>query len=142
MWCGSLYIEILIALADGKGGVRSQQFMPQDLGQEDIVGHVLGLEAVAADCAVAAEVARFPGKVALAEGERHGLHIELRTAMPLVCGEGTDFRPPINASHQIPTHRFGENYASWERVNTVLPKWNQLALIKKLSHKRSHSISE
>ena len=44
--------------------------MPQDLGQEDVVGHVLRLEPVAADGAVgAAQVARFPGKVALAEGD-------------------------------------------------------------------------
>ena len=43
--------------------------MPQDLGQEDIVGHVFGLEEVAADCSVcAAEVARFPGFVQRAEG--------------------------------------------------------------------------
>jgi hypothetical protein len=93
MWCGSLYIEILIALADGKGGVRSQQFMPQDLGQEDIVGHVLGFEAVAADCAVAAEVARFPGKVALAEGE---LDLVVKSVLggdmgALGIGIGTDF---------------------------------------------------
>jgi hypothetical protein len=40
-------IEILIALPDG--GVRSQQFMPQDLGQEDVVGHVLRLKLLAAD---------------------------------------------------------------------------------------------
>ena len=44
--------------------------MPEDLGQEDVVGHVLRLEPVAADGAVgAAQVARFPGKVALAEGD-------------------------------------------------------------------------
>ena len=44
--------------------------MSEDLGQEDVVGHVFGLEAVAADRAVgAAEVAWFPGKVALAEGD-------------------------------------------------------------------------
>ena len=75
-------------------------------------------------------------------GYRHGLHIELRTTMPLMCGEGTDFRQPTNASHQIPNHRSGEKYARWERANTVLPQCNRIALIKRLSHKRSHSISE
>jgi hypothetical protein len=35
--------------------------MPQDLGQEDVVGHVFWFEPVAADGAVgAAQVARFP----------------------------------------------------------------------------------
>jgi len=40
----------------------------EDLGQEDVVGHVFGFEAVAADGFVgAAEVARFPGLVEGAE---------------------------------------------------------------------------
>jgi hypothetical protein len=44
--------------------------VPQDLGQEDVVGHVLWLKLLAADGSVGgAQVARFPGKVALAEGE-------------------------------------------------------------------------
>jgi hypothetical protein len=54
-------IEILVALPDGKGGIRSQEFVPQDLGQEDVVGHVLGFKLVAADGSVGeAQVARFP----------------------------------------------------------------------------------
>lgn len=44
--------------------------MSQDLGQEDVVGHVFGLKLLAADGSVgASQVARFPGKVALAEGD-------------------------------------------------------------------------
>ena len=43
---------------------------PRISAKKDIVGHVFWLELVAADRSVgAAEVARFPGKVALAEGE-------------------------------------------------------------------------
>jgi hypothetical protein len=75
-------------------------------------------------------------------GYRHGIRIQLRTAMPLGCGGGTDFRQLIKASHHMPNHRSGDEYAGWEHVNTVLPHWNQIALIKRLSHKRSHSISE
>ena len=59
----SLYdIEILIALPHGKRCVRSQEFMAEDLGQEDVAGHVSGLEEVAADSSVgASQVAWFPG---------------------------------------------------------------------------------
>ena len=65
-----LNVEILVALPDRESGGAWQEFVSQDLGQEDIVGHVPGLEAVAADGGVgAAQVARFPGKVALAEGD-------------------------------------------------------------------------
>ena len=70
MWCGSLNKEILVALPDRQGGGARQEFVAEDLGHEDVVGHVFGLEAVAADSGVGrAQVARFPGKVALAEGE-------------------------------------------------------------------------
>jgi hypothetical protein len=47
-----LNVEILVALPDRESGGAWQEFVSQDLGQEDIVGHVLGLETVAADCAV------------------------------------------------------------------------------------------
>ena len=54
-------IEILITLAYRKRCVRSEEFMPEDLGQEDVVGLVFGFEEVAADGSVgASEVARFP----------------------------------------------------------------------------------
>ena len=43
---------MLIALPDGKGCVRSQEFMAEDLGQEDVVGLILGFELVAADSSV------------------------------------------------------------------------------------------
>jgi hypothetical protein len=36
----------------GKRRIRSQQFVPQDLAQEDVVGLVSGLEEVAADGSV------------------------------------------------------------------------------------------
>jgi hypothetical protein len=46
----------------------------EDLGEEDIVGLVLGLEPVATDGAVgAAEVSGFPGLVKGAEGGGHVL---------------------------------------------------------------------
>ena len=41
-------IEIFITLSYRQRGVRSQQFMPQDPGQEDVVGHVNSFEFVAA----------------------------------------------------------------------------------------------
>src|ERR1700752_3114097 len=40
-------IEILITLPDGKGCIRSQQLMAEDLGQEDVVGLVSGFKLVA-----------------------------------------------------------------------------------------------
>jgi hypothetical protein len=55
-------VKILITLSYGKGGIRPQEFMAEDLGEEDIVGLVFGFELVATDGAVgAAEVAWFPG---------------------------------------------------------------------------------
>ena len=48
--------------------------MPEDLGEEDVVGLVLRFEAVAADGGVgASEVAWFPGCVERAEGGRNVL---------------------------------------------------------------------
>jgi hypothetical protein len=37
-------IKILITLPYGEGCVRSQEFMVEDLGEEDMVGDVLGFE--------------------------------------------------------------------------------------------------
>jgi hypothetical protein len=55
-------IQILVTLPHGKGCIWPQELMAEDLGEEDIVGHVLWFEAVAADGAVgASEVAWFPG---------------------------------------------------------------------------------
>jgi hypothetical protein len=45
-------IKILITLSYGEGCVRSQEFMTEDLSEKDIVGLVLGFEAVAVDGAV------------------------------------------------------------------------------------------
>jgi hypothetical protein len=42
-------VKILITLADRKGCIRSQEFMAEDLCEEDIVGLVLGFELVATD---------------------------------------------------------------------------------------------
>ena len=65
-----LNIEILVALPDGERGGARQEFVAEDLGHEDVGCHILRLELVAADSGIgAAEVARFPGKVALAEGD-------------------------------------------------------------------------
>ena len=62
-------VEILITLSYRKRCVRSQEFVAEDLGQEDVVGLVFGFELVAADGAVcAAEVAWFPGFVQRTEG--------------------------------------------------------------------------
>jgi hypothetical protein len=62
-------VKVLIGLPDGKGGVRPEEFMAEDLSQEDVIGVVRGFEAMAADGGVgAAEVARFPGLVGRAEG--------------------------------------------------------------------------
>jgi hypothetical protein len=61
-------IKILIALPDGESGIRPEEFMAEDLGQEDVIGVVFGFELVAADSSVgAAEVAWFPGLVRRAE---------------------------------------------------------------------------
>jgi len=61
--------EILIALPHGKRSIRPQELVAEDLGEEDVVGHILWFEHVAADGAVSrAEVARFPGLVQRAEG--------------------------------------------------------------------------
>ena len=57
-------VKILITLPDGEGCVRSEEFMAEDLCEEDIVGLVLRFEAVAADGGVgAAQVSWFPGFV-------------------------------------------------------------------------------
>ena len=62
MGSGLSNVKILITLPYGEGCVRSEEFMAEDLGEEDIVGLVFGFELVAADGAVgAAEVAGFPG---------------------------------------------------------------------------------
>jgi hypothetical protein len=56
-------IKILITLSHGEGCVRSQEFMAKDLGEEDIVGDVLGFELVATVGAIGgAEVAGFQGR--------------------------------------------------------------------------------
>ena len=70
-------------------------------------------------------------------GYRHGIHIELRSPVPLVCRAATDFREPMMANHRIPNHLSGEKHPSCERVNTILPQWNCVALIKRLSHRSS-----
>ena len=55
-------VKILVTLADRDGCVRSQEFVAEDLCEEDIVGLVFGFEAVATDGAVGgSEVAGFPG---------------------------------------------------------------------------------
>jgi len=72
-------IEILITLSYGKRCVRSQEFMAEDLGQEDVVGLVSWFKLVAADSSVGvAQVARFPGFVQRAESGGNVLR-ELRT---------------------------------------------------------------
>jgi hypothetical protein len=51
----------------------------EDLGEEDVIGLVMGFEEVAADGGVgAAEVARFPGFVQSAEGGKRTLGVEGR----------------------------------------------------------------
>ena len=61
-------IEILIALSYRKRCVRPQEFVAEDLGQEDVVGLVFWFEEMGADGAVCASpVARFPGSVQRAE---------------------------------------------------------------------------
>ena len=55
-------IKILITLSHGKRCIWPEELMPEDLGEEDIVGLVFGFELVATDGAVgASEVAWFPG---------------------------------------------------------------------------------
>ena len=61
-------IEILVALADGEGSGAWEEFMAEDFSDEDVLGHVYGFKAVAADSGVgASQVAWFPGKVQGAE---------------------------------------------------------------------------
>ena len=62
-------VKILITLPDRKGCVRSQEFMAEDLSEEDIVGLVFRFELVATEGAVgASQVAGFPREVEGAEG--------------------------------------------------------------------------
>jgi hypothetical protein len=62
-------VKILITLAYGEGSVWSEEFMTEDLCEEDIVGLAFGFELVAADGAVgASEVTWFPREVEGAEG--------------------------------------------------------------------------
>jgi hypothetical protein len=66
---GHSNVKILITLPDRKRCVRPEEFMTEDLGEEDIVGLVFGFELVATDGAVgASEVAGFPRQVEGAEG--------------------------------------------------------------------------
>jgi hypothetical protein len=70
--------NILVTLPHGKGCIWPQEFLAEDLGEEDIVGHVLWFEAVAADGSIgASEVAWFPGLVKRAEGGRNVLALKL-----------------------------------------------------------------
>jgi len=62
-------IEILVALPDGEGSGPWEEFMAEDFSDEDVLGHVYGFKAVAADSGVgASQVAWFPGLVQGAEG--------------------------------------------------------------------------
>jgi hypothetical protein len=62
-------VKILITLAYGKGCVWAEEFMTEDLCEENIVGLVFGFEPVATDGAVgAAQEAGFPRQVEGAEG--------------------------------------------------------------------------
>jgi hypothetical protein len=45
-------VKILITLSYGEGCIWSEEFMTEDLGEEDIVGLVFGFEPVATDGAV------------------------------------------------------------------------------------------
>ena len=55
-------IKILVTLSDRKGCIWTEEFMAEDLGEEDIVGLVFGFELVATDGAVgASQVSWFPG---------------------------------------------------------------------------------
>jgi hypothetical protein len=55
-------IKILITLAYGEGSVWTEEFVTEDLGEEDIVGNVFWFELVATDGAVgASQVSWFPG---------------------------------------------------------------------------------
>jgi hypothetical protein len=51
-WFTSIEYKNLITLSDRKGCVGSQEFMAEDLGEEDIVGLVFGFELVATEGAV------------------------------------------------------------------------------------------
>jgi hypothetical protein len=67
-------IKILVTLSDRKRGIWTQKFMTEDLGEEDIVGDVLGFESVATDGAVgASQVAGLPRQFEGAEGGGHVL---------------------------------------------------------------------
>ena len=45
-------VKILITLSYGEGGIWPEEFMAEDLGEEDIVGFVFGFELVATEGAV------------------------------------------------------------------------------------------
>jgi hypothetical protein len=62
-------VKILVTLSYGEGCIGTEEFVAEDLGEEDIVGDVFGFEAVATDGAVgASEVSWFPREVEGAEG--------------------------------------------------------------------------
>jgi hypothetical protein len=54
-------VKILIGLPDRERCVRSQEFVAEDLCEEDIVGLVLGFELVTTDGAVVEEEGRDRG---------------------------------------------------------------------------------
>jgi hypothetical protein len=63
-------IEILVTLSDREGRSPWEELVSQDLGQENVLGHILGFKELAADCAVSrAQVARLPAEGTLAEGD-------------------------------------------------------------------------
>jgi hypothetical protein len=65
-------VEILVALPDGEGSGPWEEFMAEDFCDEDVLGHVLGFKAVAADSGEgASQVAWFPGKGEGAESSRN-----------------------------------------------------------------------
>jgi hypothetical protein len=61
----SFNVKILVALPHGEGSGPWEEFMAEDFCDEDVLGHVYGFKAVAADSGVGAW---FPGKGEGAEG--------------------------------------------------------------------------
>jgi hypothetical protein len=65
-----LNIEILITLPNGQRRSAGEKFVSQDLGQENVFGHVFGFKELATNGTVgASQVARFPAEVTEAESD-------------------------------------------------------------------------
>ena len=78
--------------------------MTEDLGQEDVIGHILGFKEVATDGAISAsQVAGLPAEVPLAESD---LYLVVECVLggemgALLAGLGTDSAQPLKGLQDV-----------------------------------------